>query len=695
MESTAKRDSPPIPAGRSGFIAAPLQRAVLVICLCTLLLPRSLSGQESPGRDRPGNPTTADADPAATARRLLSGPAAAPDDAHHGHTLIETARAVGRQGDLETALQLLSMALEHYQSGPLAGEYRSILTARLGISSAAWQLGEHDLVIEHASELLRLPGDGSTAAQRAAAQQLLAKSLLQRGDVERALQITLELAEAAVGSSTAAAVKAFTQEHALAIGGAALRAQQHVIAGRAYRFYLSNAPQGPRAADALLGVAWTAAMGGEPPQQAVQRLSEFVAAYPEHHDVPHALRAQAGLLLQLGRAAEAEQLGLQLLSDYPASDAAAEVLQEVLLELPVPWAAPIRTAWIQRLDERVTAAGEAGGADELANGALAQLLTGALGSSDDALWQAAVAVLLHSDPDGSRSRSVFELLAPAETLYVAEHLAVDLLGRLIDARAAATPAAALNDAVPPACETACRWAGMSGRWSMLALVAEQLEPPHGPRRDPASQRMAIDRMLAESLMQTRRSHDALQWWDGIIDVHGAEDFATLLRGAEASLAHGPLEGAAARLQAAADAAADDTFKLSLVQMLQAELAIRKARMDEARDLLSSIVRGAGSVAELRPRAQWLIGETYFLQTRYAEAIDAYRRVDTLDAEGQWAAASLLQAGKAFEKLERSREAATCYTALLTRFGGSSHASQARTRLAHLGSDDSADGPLRR
>jgi TolA-binding protein len=82
----------------------------------------------------------------------------------------------------------------------------------------------------------------------------------------------------------------------------------------------------------------------------------------------------------------------------------------------------------------------------------------------------------------------------------------------------------------------------------------------------------------------------------------------------------------------------------------------------------------------------LIGETYFLQQKYAEAIDAYRRVDTLDASGDWAAVALLQAGKSFEKLARPREAATCYTALLTRFADLPHANHARTRLAQLGGD---------
>src|SRR5690606_21345418 len=154
-----------------------------------------------------------------------------------------------------------------------------------------------------------------------------------------------------------------------------------------------------------------------------------------------------------------------------------------------------------------------------------------------------------------------------------------------------------------ACESACRWAGLMGRWSLLALVAEQSQPSQHPHdRSVSVRRLAIDRLLAESLMQTRRSHEALPWWDAIIDVHGADDFPTLLRGAEVSTAHDTIEQATMRLQAAAQAAADDQFGLALVRILEAELAVRKARMDEARELLSGIVRATDSAAELRPRA---------------------------------------------------------------------------------------------
>jgi TolA-binding protein len=80
----------------------------------------------------------------------------------------------------------------------------------------------------------------------------------------------------------------------------------------------------------------------------------------------------------------------------------------------------------------------------------------------------------------------------------------------------------------------------------------------------------------------------------------------------------------------------------------------------------------------------MIGETHLLQHQFKEAIDAYRLVDQIDAAGHWSAASLLQAGRAFEQLGRPRDAVICYTGLLRKFADSPHAQLARDRLALLG-----------
>jgi len=645
----------------------------------------------------------------AIAERLLHSQAD-PADAAYGQQLVQTARGVGRSGDLEMALKLLSRALDHYQSGPLAADQPAIFTIRLGMASAGWQLGQHELVIQQSEALLMMSAQGNDLNQRIAARQLLAKSWQQVGRFDKSLQVTRELA----GASPIA--KSLAADQALLIGAAALADAQWAVATEAYQFYLAEMPQGARTSDAALGVAWAAAWGAQPPEQAQAMLADFIETYPNHHDLPHAIAARAGLLDRLGRGDQAESLRLRVLAVYPQSSAAVTMLDDVIRLRPAPWPEQVRAGWLARLVAvnplESLPHGRPDETAKIAPAAFERLLIGALATGDDPLWQAIVAALIVTDLDGTLTTEVLDRLSIQATgeragaddhAHVAEHLAIDVLGKLIDSMPAAgqqtgpaksagkAESSVTRAAVPRGCEAVCRWAGINGRWSLLALVADQLLPPDLSNPQTLGRGIAVDRLLAESLMQTRRGQDAEVWWEAIIQAWQCDDFPTLVRGAETAVAYGTIEAALARLPAAQAAAGDDAFRLSLVRLLEAELAIRRARMDEARGVLAEIVRGTETAAELRPRAQWLIGETYFLQQKYAEAIDAYRRVDTLDASGEWAAVSLLQAGKAFEKLGRPREAATCYTALLTRFSDLPHAGHARSRLAQL----SGDGPLRR
>jgi len=676
---------------RSAGPSSVVSRAIIVFAFGHGVITGAVPGTVSfrAAAEQPGGPIAGSPDDlTAIATRLLGHPRPAADDPSFGPELIRTARAVGRSGDLQTAVKLLSVALEHYRSGRFDDHQSAMMTARLGIASAGWQLARYDWVIEHASALLAMPETVGDANQRVAAGQLLAKALHQTGRYEESLAAARRL------SATSPVAKSLAAEQAMAIGGSALRAGQHAVATDAYRFYLTEMPGGGRSGDAALGLAWAAASGAEAPEQAEQRLAKFIAEYPDHRDIPHAIAAQAKLLDQLGKGDLAAQCRLRVLAEHGQSDASIAVLDEAVLATEAPWPEAVRAGWLDRLD-RIARPRPNAGTDSMPIPAIStdvmeRLFVGSLAVSDDTFWRATLAALLAFDDDGTTTSEVLGRLADAG--HVAEHLAIDLLGRMVDHHAGGGPAgpagSATPAAIPAGCESACRWLGATGRWSMLAIVADQSASPDPSKPETLSRGVAIDRLLAESLMQTRRGQDAMVWWAAIIDTWRCDDFPTLIRGAETSVAYGDIDSAGRRLQAAQAAAGDDAFRSSLVRMLEAELAIRRARMDEARELLAGIVRGGDTAAELRPRAQWMIGETYFLQQKYNEAIDAYRRVDALDADGEWAAAALLQAGKSFEKLSRSREAATCYTALLSRFANLPHANQARTRLAQLGGDPS-------
>jgi len=637
-----------------------------------------------------------DETPAKRATGLL-GQSRPAGDIQYASQLVQTAREVGRDGDLETAQRLLLAALEHYLADTSADHQPAIFTVRMAIVSAAWQRSDHELVVAQSESLLKLPTGGNDSNARIGVRQMLAKSLNLTGRHSQSLEVTRQLAEAS------AVARSLAAEHSLVIGAAALRAGQPQVATDAYQLYLTVIPDGARRADAELGIAWAAVSGAQAAEQAEQLLSQFISNHPDHGDVSHAIVAQAGVLDRLGQTEEATQLRFAVLAKYPDSTAANQVLDALISALPAPWPDSLRARWRKRL-ETITPK-----SPNLPAAIYENLLAGSLASSDDPLWQSTVAAMVTSDSDGNLTSEVLDRLSAVDAggaagssapqVHVAEHLAIDLMGRLIDlAKATDGPTDQIGQpigtpgrSVPAACESACRWAGTSGRWSMLAMLAEDLAVPDRERGLTMRRGAAIDRMVAESLMQTHRGGEALPWWLAIIDAWRCDDFPTLIRAAETAVAFAAIDVAHQRLEAAKLAAGEDGFKVSLTRMLEAELAIRRARLDEARDLLAVIVRASETTAELRPRAQWLIGETYFLQQKYAEAIDAYRRVDTLDASGQWAALALLQAGKAFEKLARPREAATCYTALLTRFADLPHANHARTRLAQIGSD----APLRR
>jgi tetratricopeptide (TPR) repeat protein len=233
---------------------------------------------------------------------------------------------------------------------------------------------------------------------------------------------------------------------------------------------------------------------------------------------------------------------------------------------------------------------------------------------------------------------------------------------------------------PTAREAACRWAGRTERWSMLALASENETPETA-----SDQRtIAVERLFAEALTQTGRAKEASVWWNHLVDARRLVDFGTLLRCAETETSVGEVSTVAQkRIAAARETAGDNPFQLALVDLLDAELSIRRTEFDQARSLLERVVRSNETDSSLRGRAQWLIGETHYLQRSFTEAIEAYRRVEGIDKSGSWTAAALVQAGKSFEQLGRTREATVCYGHLLSRFADSSHAKVASQRLAAI------------
>jgi TolA-binding protein len=116
----------------------------------------------------------------------------------------------------------------------------------------------------------------------------------------------------------------------------------------------------------------------------------------------------------------------------------------------------------------------------------------------------------------------------------------------------------------------------------------------------------------------------------------------------------------------------------------------EADLKAARECFQKVVRSPnGSKTETAAMAQWMIGETYFLQEQYSAAVREYLRVEVLYAYPRWQAAALLQAGKCYEQMGGWNDAAETYGRLLKLYPQTDFAGEARERLQSVESRTAA------
>jgi len=107
----------------------------------------------------------------------------------------------------------------------------------------------------------------------------------------------------------------------------------------------------------------------------------------------------------------------------------------------------------------------------------------------------------------------------------------------------------------------------------------------------------------------------------------------------------------------------------------------RAEFQEAREAYRRVIRSkSGHLTETAAVAQWMIGETYFMQKQYDEAIKAYHRVEGLYDFPRWTAAALLQAGKCHEMVGRWSEAVKLYAKVVQDFAKTPFSDKAARRL---------------
>ena len=108
----------------------------------------------------------------------------------------------------------------------------------------------------------------------------------------------------------------------------------------------------------------------------------------------------------------------------------------------------------------------------------------------------------------------------------------------------------------------------------------------------------------------------------------------------------------------------------------------EGRFSEARAAYERVIQSdRGRHTETAAMAQWMIGETYFHQKNYDEAIRAYARVGILWDYPLWTAAALLQTGKCHESQARWPEAIAHYAELTAKYPKTTFAREGERRLS--------------
>ena len=181
------------------------------------------------------------------------------------------------------------------------------------------------------------------------------------------------------------------------------------------------------------------------------------------------------------------------------------------------------------------------------------------------------------------------------------------------------------------------------------------------------QREWIVLALLEQLVALNQPREALAVLDAF-PVHNADSQTTVaasltLRRAELLAAIGQKTQALECCLAAIERYPEFQLNHSL-HYLAGRLYISRADFASARHHLTIAATAPNASVDDQSKAQWMIGETYFLQQQFAAAIDAYQQLTAREPVSRWHARGLLQTAKCHELLEQPQKAVGAYQAFI-------------------------------
>jgi tetratricopeptide (TPR) repeat protein len=205
----------------------------------------------------------------------------------------------------------------------------------------------------------------------------------------------------------------------------------------------------------------------------------------------------------------------------------------------------------------------------------------------------------------------------------------------------------------------------------------------------AQQEQRIRFHLSETLYRLEAWREANEHWEWLLALTGTDEqssdwrIAVQIHQAE-YFAHQYRWDDTAELASKVNDAHPDSRFQGEIDYLLGRCALSKADMELARQYFSKVIESPRSkLTELAARAQWMIGESYLLQKKVDEALDAYTSVLSHYDFDEWKAAAITQSGKCYELRGQLTEAANLYGQVAAQFADTSYADIARSRMSEL------------